>query len=214
MGSQDDINNDDNDVSNDVNASPEEELRDVVLSTMTIYLLGFWLEWLVLEEPWHVFWELSRPAKTSGRVVGQLSPLLISFESKYQIFDLIWKSLYHNGSRLSFWNHTCKETLIGKQVQRVSSFFFFTLIPSFSRNASLLVGVILATMSWVDRFSRKTTWLRWEQQFSKFSWQTTRYNTYTPGKFNCHGSRQQQAMVIISLLTSVYNRSSPSCPQA
>ena len=62
MGSQDDINNDDNDVSNDVNASPEEELRDVVLSTMTIYLLGFWLEWLVLEEPWHVFWELSRPA--------------------------------------------------------------------------------------------------------------------------------------------------------
>ena len=106
------------------------------------------------------------------------------------------------------------ETLIGKQVQRVSSFFFFSLIPSFSRNASLLVGVILATMSWVDRFSRKTTWLRWEQQFSKFSWQTTRYNTYTPGKFNCHGSRQQRAMVIISLLTSVYNRSSPSCPQA
>ena len=41
MGSQDNINNDDNDVSNDVNASPEEELRDVVLSTMTIYLLGF-----------------------------------------------------------------------------------------------------------------------------------------------------------------------------
>ena len=107
MGSQDDINNDDNDVSNNVNASPEEELRDVVLSTMTIYLLGFWLEWLVLEEPWHVFWELSRPAKTSGRVVGQLSPLLISFKSKYQIFNLILKSLFQYGFARSIWNHTC-----------------------------------------------------------------------------------------------------------
>ena len=133
MGSQDDINNDDNDVSNDVNASLRCRVIDDYLS--------FGCDWshaMYLVNYIYKFSGNSHDRPVQGRV-GQLSPLLIRAVDK--LLQHQWQQPIWTTKRKSYL------LVLTRSAALQSSFFC-------QENASLLVGVILATMSWVDPFSR------------------------------------------------------------